>query len=169
MKDRKHMALGAIGAAFLLLAAASAPAGPWRAGVSGEVPKNVQTKKLQAGTTAPGKLLRVDRSQAEVTVTGWDKNEIAVEATVEVGNSDPEFVKEFLDNTTMTLEPEGAGFVLRLTSPLDRKKGEANIFKKLADAMRSGRWEISYAARIGIRVPAGQSLEVDNHFGNVGR
>jgi len=155
---------------FVSLAAAAAQAAPAaeREGLLGAGAKNVQTKNLTAGPVpAAGKTLRIDRTQAQMTISAWDKNEISAEATVEVGDSDPELIKEFLDNTTMKLEAEGGGFVLRLMSPMDWERGHTTIYKKIGQAVRSGRWNLSYAARIVVRVPASQSLDVSNSFGDI--
>lgn len=152
----------------LMTAAALAASGVERTALPGAGARYVQTKNLIAGSAAaPGKMLRVDRTQAQLTISAWEKNEVSVDATVEVSHSDPEFVKEFLDNTTMKLEAEAGGLVLRLTSPMDWDRGKTNFFKTIGDALRTGRWNLSYAARIEIRVPASQSLDVSNHFGNV--
>jgi hypothetical protein len=74
------------------LIAPSAPAasGAGRTSLLGSGAKNVQKKELTArSAAAPAATLRVDRTQAQLTISAWDKNEIAVEATVEVGNADP--------------------------------------------------------------------------------
>jgi hypothetical protein len=160
--------LAAVLIASLTAPAALAASGPERTGMLGSDAKNVQTKKLNADmASGPGKTLRIDPGQAHLTISAWDKNQISAEAVIEVGDSDPDFIKEFLDNTKMTIESEAAGLVLRLTSPMDWDRREAGSFRKIGEALRTGRWNLSYAARVEIHVPASQSLDVNDHFGNV--
>lgn len=152
----------------LMTAAAQAARGAERAGLLGAGAKNVQTKTLTAGPVpAVGKMLRVDPTQAQLTISAWEKNEVSAEATVEVGDSDPEFIKEFLDGTTLKLEAEAGGLVLRLRSPMNREREDTDLSRRIRDAVRSGHWNLSFAARIIVRVPASMSLDAGNSFGNV--
>ena len=172
----KHRARSAVVTAVLagiliVTGAATAVAGPdsREAKLFGDAAKNVQTKNLNVSAASrPGQSFRADLTQAHLTIVAWDRNEVAAEAVVEVGDSNAEFIKEFLDATTMTIAPEAGGLVLRLTSPLDRRKADAGgVSKKIAEAIRRGNWNISFAARITIRVPASQDLDVKNAFGDV--
>jgi len=173
MKHRASYAvLTAVLAGILTITgAATAAAGPGsrEARLLGDAAKNVQTKNLNVSAASrPGQSLRVDLAQAHLTITAWDKNEVAADAVVEVGDSNPEFIKDFLDDTTMTLAPEAGGLVLRLTSPMDRRETDAGgVSKKIGEAIRRGRWNISFAARVTIRVPASQDLDVKNAFGDL--
>jgi DUF4097 and DUF4098 domain-containing protein YvlB len=156
---------------LIVMGAAAAAPGPAsrEAKLLGDAGRNVQTKNMNVSAAArPGQSLRVDLAQAHLTIAAWDKNEVAAEATVEVGDSNAEFIKEFLEATTLTLAPEAGGLVLRLTSPMDRRETDASgASKKIAEAIRRGRWNISFAARITVRVPASQDLDVKTAFGDV--
>ena len=172
MKHRAiYAVLTAVLAGILIMGAATAAAGPGsrEARLLGDAAKNVQTKSLNVSAASRhGQSLRVDLAQAHLTITAWDKNEVAAEAVVEVGDSNPEFIKEFLDATIMTLAPEAGGLVLRLTSPMDRRETDAGgVSKKIAEAIRRGSWNISFAARITVHVPASQNLDVKNAFGDL--
>ncbi len=168
----KNKALTALPAAVfivsLLAGAAQAAPGASPEGLLGPGAKNVQTKNLTAGPVpAAGKTLRIDSTMGHLTVTAWEKNEISAEATVEVGDSDAEFLKKFLAETTMTIEAEAGGLVLRLVSPMTRKWGQTDGSQRHRDAPWGGRRNLSFAARIAVRVPAKQSLDVSNSFGNL--
>ncbi|MCX6560374.1 MAG: hypothetical protein NTZ26_07650 [Candidatus Aminicenantes bacterium] len=149
-------------------AAAPAATSAERTGRLGPEARNVQTRKLAAESACgPGQTLRIDPIQAQVTISAWDQARIAVEAIVEVGDSDPEFIKEFLDNVKMTIEPETAGLALRFTSPMDWDRRQAGSLGRIGQAIRTGRWNLSYAARVEVHVPASLSLDVHNRFGNL--
>ncbi|MCU0244808.1 MAG: hypothetical protein MUE80_08845, partial [Acidobacteria bacterium] len=64
------------------------------------------------------------------------------------------YIKKFLDETTLKLEPAAGGLVLRLRTPLDR-------------GGRAGGRSLSFAARLAVRVPAAQSLQTANSFGDL--
>jgi len=170
MKHRASSAVVSAVLAGILIVTGAAAAGPGlrEARLLGDAAKNVQTKNLNVSAASrPGQSLRADLTQAHLTIVAWDRNEVAAEAVVEVGDSNAEFIKEFLDATTMTLAPEAGSLVLRLTTPMDgRETGGGSVSKKIAEAIRSGRWNISFAARITVHVPASQDLDVKNAFGN---
>lgn len=143
-------------AAFLAAAVAQAASAAPSVTLLGRGAKNVQSKTLVAGgAVAPRGTLRVESAMGHLTVTAWDKPEVSAEATVEVGDADAAYIKKFLDETTLTLEPAaGGGLVLRLRTPLDR--GERHVGRSL-----------SFAARLAVRVPAAQSLRTANSFGDL--
>ena len=142
-------------AVFLATADARAASAAPSVTLLGRGAKNVQTKTLVAGRVAePRKTLRVESAMGHLTVIAWDKNEVSAEAIVEAGDTDTAFLKKFLDETTLTLEPTAGGLVLRLATPLDR--GDRRVGRSL-----------SFAARLAVRVPAAQSLETANSFGNL--
>ncbi len=147
--------MAAVIAAFLAAAAVRAASAAPSVTLLGRGAKNVQSKSLVAGGAAELRgTLRVESAMGHLTVTAWDKNEISAEATVEVGDADAAYIKKFLDETTLKLEPAAGGLVLRLRTPLDR-------------GGRSGGRSLSFAARLAVRVPAAQSLQTANSFGDL--
>jgi DUF4097 and DUF4098 domain-containing protein YvlB len=130
--------------------------------------RNVQSRTFnKTAACEPGSLLKIDLSQAQLSITAWDKKEVSVEAKVEVGEARDEAVKEFLDNTSLILERAGSGLALRLDSPRSWEKGRKVSLRWLGDMFRRQSWKLSYAAQISVRVPASLSLEARNSFGNV--
>jgi DUF4097 and DUF4098 domain-containing protein YvlB len=147
--------MAAVIAAFLAAAAVRAASAAPSVTLLGRGAKNVQSKSLVAGGAAELRgTLRVESAMGHLTVTAWDKNEISAEATVEVGDADAAYIKKFLDETTLKLEPAAGGLVLRLRTPLDR-------------GGRAGGRSLSFAARLAVRVPAAQSLQTANSFGDL--
>jgi DUF4097 and DUF4098 domain-containing protein YvlB len=147
--------MAAVIAAFLAAAAVRAASAASSVTLLGRGAKNVQSKSLVAGGAAELRgTLRVESAMGHLTVTAWDKNEISAEATVEVGDADAAYIKKFLDETTLKLEPAAGGLVLRLRTPLDR-------------GGRAGGRSLSFAARLAVRVPAAQSLQTANSFGDL--
>jgi hypothetical protein len=145
---------------ILVLLTAAYPASP--------DPRSVQSRKFsQTAGTAPGKVLSVDDTQADLTITGGPGDQVKVEAYVEVGDRDEAFLNEFLARTELVLEPFADGLRLRLRSPwdeLDERRGGGGLLKRL---LGDGRFDFSYSARLVIQVPADQSLRVDNSYGDV--
>lgn len=157
MNDKNtRILMAAAVAAFLAVAAVRDASAAPSVTLLGRGAKNVQSKALVAGGAAePRGTLRVESAMGHLTVTAWDKNEISAEATVEVGDADAAYIKKFLDETTLKLEPAaGGGLVLRLRTPLDR-------------GGRAGGRSLSFAARLAVRVPAAQSLRTVNSFGDL--
>ena len=156
MNDKTtRILMAAAVAAFLAAAAVRTASAAPSVTLLGRGAKNVQSKTLVAGGAAELRgMLRVESAMGHLTVTAWDKNEISAEATVEVGDADAAYIKEFLDETTLKLEPAAGGLVLRLRTPLDR-------------GGRAGGRSLSFAARLAVRVPAAQSLQTANSFGGV--
>ena len=117
----------------------------------------------------PGKVLRVDRTQADLTIAAWDRNEISVDARIEVGDSDKEFLTEFLETSKLILAPDAGGYLLRLETPMDKdsREGAWNLPRRIQAAIRSGVWNFSFSARLDIHVPTELALDVKNSFGDV--
>lgn len=166
MKMKKLFALGLmLGWALVAIATAGNTAHP---GLLPQQAKNVLRRTFnQTIASSAGKTLRIEKMQARVTITAWDRNEISAEAVVEVGDSDPETVKEFLDNTNLTISPETGGAVLLLESPWTLFEEKRTLSKRLSDFFKGRKWNLSYAAAVEIRVPALQALDLANSFGDV--
>jgi len=169
MNKNARIALSAAVLFISLMAAAQAAPGARGEGPLGPGAKNVRTKALTAGPVdAAGRTLRFDSTLAQLTITAWEKNEVSAEATVEVGDADPGSTREFLDGTALELEAEADGLALRLRTPLDRERMKTIGYKKVGGrSIRSDRWNVSYAARVVVHVPASQSLDVSNSLGDI--
>ena len=181
----KIRALRAIATAVAVIAFSSAPAfaaekqGPRSAAVpearvlirdSGQKSKHVDSRALSGGfVTKPGATLRIETSEAEITVTGWSGNEVVVEGRVEVGSDNPDIVRESLAATEFKVEPEEGGGRVRLRSPFDEdsREGSKGLSEILRDYFRGRRVNFSFSAKLNIKVPESQSLEVHNSFGDV--
>ncbi|MDD8026736.1 MAG: hypothetical protein PHI34_09485 [Acidobacteriota bacterium] len=166
-KCRRFLAIG-LWAAILLAAATGIASASERSGSLLSGARNVQSRTLaKTAAIAPGSLLKIEKTQANVTISAWDRNEVSAEAKVEVGDARDEVVKEFLDNTSLTLEKSASGLVLRLESPWNWEKGRKANLRWIAEMFRRQSWKLSYAARINIRVPVSLSLDLGNSFGDV--
>ena len=80
--------------------------------------RNVKSKVFtESVKSAPGKTLYVERTRGDLTIVGTEQNEISVKAIVEVGDTDEEFLEEFLERSELILEPYRQGFRLALVTP----------------------------------------------------
>jgi len=80
--------------------------------------KNVKSRAFtKSVTSAPGKTLYVERTRGDLSIIGTEQNEISVKAIVEVGDTDEEFLEEFLGRSELILEPYRQGFRLALVTP----------------------------------------------------
>jgi DUF4097 and DUF4098 domain-containing protein YvlB len=130
--------------------------------------KSVLSKKFsRTAASAQGKVLTIDDTQGDLTITGGAGDRVNVDAYVEVGDRDEEFLKEFLAKTELVLEPYADGLRLRLRSPWDEMRENRSGGGLLKRLLGDGRFDFSYSARLIIRVPAGQSVKVDNSYGDV--
>ncbi|MDH5467174.1 MAG: hypothetical protein OEY25_07130, partial [Candidatus Aminicenantes bacterium] len=132
--------------------------------------RNIKSKAFtESIASAPGRTLTIDRTRGDLTITGTDGNEIIVRAVVEVGDSDEEFLEEFLARTELVLEPYRQGFRLKLRSPRDEDldKDESDFARILRQVFRSGRFRFSMSTKIDIQVPSKQSLHIENAYGDI--
>jgi len=130
--------------------------------------KNVQRRTLnETAAGLAGKTLKIDKTQAHLTITAWDRNDVSAEAVVEVGDGSDDVVREFLDNTKLTMTTEAGGAVLRLDSPLNWAEARREKLPRLGQLFRSRSWNLSFSAKIDVRVPASLSLDMANGFGDV--
>jgi hypothetical protein len=125
----------------------------------------------ESAATAPGKTLYIDTYSTDLTITASDENAVTVEAVVEVSDEDEEVVKYFLAETQLFLEPYADGLRLRLSSPMDqlRKPGKPpkeGIFRRFYKGNKFV-FQLSYSARLTIRIPARHNLKVENAYGNI--
>jgi len=137
---------------------------------TGQKTKHVESRTLTGKVaTGPGKILMIDASQAQVTVTAWSGNEVVVEAKVEVGADNPGVVRESLDATELLVEPEARGGRIRLRSTFDEDMRERSpaLSETLHNFIRKRRIIFSYSAWLDVKVPESQSLEIKNTFGDV--
>ena len=67
--------------------------------------------------TGKDKTLFIDDTQADISISTWNKNKIKVIATLEIKCSDEKLCEEFLNQVEMTLEPYRNGFLLSLSTP----------------------------------------------------
>ncbi len=105
----------------------------------------VKTRTLNAGiATAPERKLHIDHSQADVSVTGWSKNEIAVEARVEVKSDVEQDVADYLNALQLGLEPYQNGYRLNLIRPTRIEKSNQGLLTRL------GRWLSGEGDRLSI-------------------
>jgi hypothetical protein len=180
IKDIKAVIASVIAVAFTVApafaagkpAARSAGGSDERAVVrtTGQRTKHVDSRALSGGfVTKPGATLRIDTSQAEITVTGWSGNEVVVEGRVEVGSDNADVVRESLAAAEFKVEPEEGGGRVRLRSPFDEdsREGSKGLSEILRDYFRGRRVNFSFSAKLAIKVPESQSLEVRNSFGDV--
>jgi len=85
--------------------------------------KNVKSRAFtKSVTSAPGKTLYVERTRGDLSIIGTEQNEISVKAIVEVGDTDEEFLEEFLGRSELILEPYRQGFRLALVTPREEIK-----------------------------------------------
>jgi hypothetical protein len=119
--------------------------------------------------SAPGKTLYVDRTQADVLISGDEQNEIIAEATVELSSTEPDLIKSFFDQTKLVLEPYRQGFRVALKSPRDEyRRRDDNGFRRLMNWIFEGNAEnFSISTELRLRVPASQSLIVENQYGDI--
>ncbi len=102
-----------------------------------EASKEVLLKKVKSRVftksiaSTPGKTLYVDKTRADLTIIGTEQNEISVKAIVEVGDTDEEFLEEFLARSELILEPYRQGVQLKLVTPREfMDKNEQRVFAR---------------------------------------
>jgi hypothetical protein len=123
----------------------------------------------QRAASAPGKILYVEMSQANVIISGEAQNEIVAEATVELSVARSELVKDFFSQTQLVLEPYRQGFRLELRSPKERYERRADQgIRRLVNLLFEGDADgFSMATELSVRIPSNQSVVIENKYGDV--
>jgi hypothetical protein len=170
MRKKTILGLSIFAVFFIIYGQTTASTAPNRVNAPSGLTKTTQLKSLhESVTSAPGKTVRLEDMQADLTITAWDRNEIVIEGSVEVGNSNTQMLTEFLAGTKLSIEPSGDGFSVKLHTPFEwrQKKGTWSLSGALSNFLRSGKFNFSYSARLDVHVPSDQSLVVNNSFGNM--
>lgn len=101
-----------------------------------------------------GKKLFIDTEVTDITITGEERNDIVAVAEVEVSHKDAKRVTALFDRISLVPETDARGHHLRL---------QILTGKDLQD-IESG---VSRSAVLHVLIPTGQSLQVNNTFGDV--
>lgn len=114
-----------------------------------------------------GNTLYVETTMANIKIYGTEENLVQAEAVIEVRNQDSTVLREYLQQCNLELEPAVQGLRLKLSHPKrsEPKKGSGIVsyFKWLMDDSD----EISISTQLVIKVPAKQSIWLENQFGDV--
>ena len=120
--------------------------------------KEIESKTFGKNINAePGNTLVIDLRHADLTVSPGDGSRISVKAVVEVKSSQPGFSKNFLAGTELILEPYRQGARLKLKTP----RGESGFWKVFINQHIN----LSISSRVEVKVPARQSLDIHNKYG----
>ena len=123
--------------------------------------------------TAPGKTLYVDLQNADMVIAAGEGSEIAIEAAVDVSGGNAEMVEEFLSKTELVLEAHGEGFRAALKNPEYERSGQQNggssvgFLRRIFFSEELEETQMSISTHLRVSVPARQSLDIANKFGDI--
>ena len=127
-----------------------------------------QTRSMSKSISAgPGQTLIVDRTMADISISGGKVDQIQATAEIRVGHDDRKVAETFLKRTSLILEKAGDGHRLRVDSPLDSIRSRRGLSGFLSRLFNNGENRISMSVSLTVRVPEKQNLKIINKFGHI--
>ncbi|UCE19371.1 MAG: hypothetical protein JSV84_03230, partial [Gemmatimonadota bacterium] len=126
---------------------------------------------LSLGIT-PDETIYIENIDGNISISSWEKNEVYVEATLEMINVDDKNKNLFSKETEVEIEPyrDGYRIVVDVPEGLDiEKKGLSGAVRGFVEEISRGRWIYRPTAEIDLDVtlPQNVSLDVENSYGDV--